>query len=429
MTRWFLPVLAMLCSAFPAQELYCTEQSPQAQSSGEPIQVQIKNSRQKRAPKTKVLVQLAPESTGSDLLELVKADLMVSGQCDVSITTGSCPTTVMGLKALASRYPFALFVRMSPEALEGRLYEVGQGTMLCGKKWQARALHHQWAHKIAQDLWQELMGNRGSFLSRIAYVKREHKSGSKWVSNLWVTDWLGQDPVPVTHGRRMVVAPCWSKQQGGMILFYSEFTRRNVRLLATDVMGKIWPVIDSDGTNYGVSCRRDGQEVVYCHSGQIWKSFYDSAQKKSTHKLLVEDGGTCASPSLMESGDVLYCSGGKLKIWRAASAQIDNVGCQGFCTGPSWHEGRGQIVYAKRIAGNMQLFVYDMKRRTDEQITAGPGDKIDPSWSPCGSFVAYCLDKGKESSIMILHVGTQVTRKISPDGEHCSCPAWSPWTE
>lgn len=393
------------------------------------IQVQIRSGKHTRVPKTSILFQLAPESTGTPLLELVKDDLMVSGQCAVTLASGAHPTTLAGVKALLKSYPFVLFANMHPDSLEGRLYEGGDATMLCGKKWLARASQYQWAHKIAQDLWNDLLGSRGSFLSRIAYVKRERKSGSRWLSNLWVTDWLGHEPVMITHGRRMVVAPCWSKQQTGMILFFSEFTRRNVRLLATDVQGRIWPVIDSDGTNYGVSCRHDGQEVVYCHSGQIWKSFYDSALKKSTHKLLVEDGGTCACPSLMATGDVLYCAGGKLKIWRTASGKIEEVGCQGFCTGPSWHEGRGQIVYAKRVGGNMQLWVYDMKRGTDEQLTSGPGDKIDPSWSPCGNFVAYCLDQGKESSIMILHVGTKNSRRISPAGEHCSCPAWSPWTE
>lgn len=428
MKRWVFTLL-LITHVFLCDSFSQAQETNQTINSDDFIQVQIKNKRQARAPKTKILFLLAPESAGAQLLSEVKNDLMVSGQCVVSIENGNCPTTRTELKALAQQFPFVLFAHMTPEALEGRLYDVGEGTMLCGKKWQARASSHQWAHKIAQDLWNDLLGNRGSFLSRIAYVKREKKVGSKWVSNLWVTDWLGQDPVAVTHGRRMVVAPCWSKQQGGMILFYSEFTRRNVRLLATDVMGKIWPVIDSDGTNYGVSCRNDGQEVVYCHSGQIWKSFYDSAQKRSKHTLLIEDGGTCASPSLMATGDVLYCSGGKLKIWRAAAAQIVDVGCSGFCTGPSWHEGRGQIVYAKRVAGTMQLFILDMKRGTDEQITSGPGDKIDPSWSPCGSFVAYCFDKGKESSIMILHVGTKVTRTISPEGEHCSCPAWSPWIE
>ncbi len=411
--------------------IFCSMSAAQEPSSAEPIQVQIRHAKHTRAPKTKVLFQVAPGSSCGQLLELVQSDLTVSGQCEVTIDTGSCPTTVAGIKAFANSYPFVLFASTNsgPSVLEGRLYEAVDATMLCGKKWQARALQWQWAHKIAQDLWQDLMGTRGSFLSRIAYIKRERKFGSRWGSNLWVTDWLGHDPVMVTHGRRMVVAPCWSKQQQGMILFYSEFTRRNVRLLATDVQGKIWPVIDSDGTNYGVSCRHDGQEVVYCHSGQIWKSFYDSSQKKSTHKLLVEDGGTCASPSLMASGDVLYCAGGKLKVWRAALAKSEAVGCQGFCTGPSWHEGRGQIVYAKRVGGNMQLWVYDMKRGTDEQLTSGPGDKIDPSWSPCGSFVVYCLDKGKESEIMILHAGTKFTRRISPEGEYCSCPAWSPWTE
>jgi len=73
----------------------------------------------------------------------------------------------------------------------------------------------------------------------------------------------------------------------------------------------------------------------------------------------------------------------------------------------------------------MQLCIHDMRTGTDRQITQGSGDKIDASWSPCGSYLAYCLGEGKNSEVMILNLITGTQRRISAPGDFCSCPAWS----
>jgi Tol biopolymer transport system component len=134
----------------------------------------------------------------------------------------------------------------------------------------------------------------------------------------------------------------------------------------------------------------------------------------------------CACPTLLTNGDVIYCAGGKIKQWCAQEGKSKALTEQGYCTGPAYHEETQQVVFSQKVGKRMQLFVLHVRSGKSQQLTFDDGDKIDPSWSPCGTYIVYCLKKDKTSEIVVFNTVTKRHERITASGDYCSCPSWSP---
>lgn len=369
------------------------------------------------------LLIVAPEQTElvKRIVPLLKEKLERSGQCNVTLRENPLPTTRADISAL--KYPFVLFItpKKEGEGLEGRLYNGLDATIVLSQAWSKRATDDLWANAVAQDIWFPLFGNKGSFFSEITYVKR---SPSRRMSRvLCGAHWDGVERV-WRSTRAIITAPCWS--QDGSVLFFSEFTDRNVRLMGLDRAKNCWVVVDGDGTYVGVSCPAGARSLVYCRSGDVWQYQYDEKKKQGVHALLIEDDETCASPTLLSNGDVLYCAQGKVKRWSAEKKKSATLTTGGYNTGPAYLQLADKVVYSKKVGKWMQLYTYDCCTGKHQQISFSEGNKIDPSWSPCGVYIAYCSERGRTSEIMVLNTITGDVRRISKQGDFCICPVWSP---
>lgn len=399
------------------------------------LQIQVTSSKQQAVSHSKIaLIEINSSSMVHEVVQKIKSDLERSGQCLVDIVQGHLPKTKQDIEHYCiDGYQFVLFLEGSEHNIVGRLYDCLDTTMMQGKKWCKRTDAHDWAHHIAQDIWLQLMGNPGSFLSKIAYIKKTKNAQGKRMTQLCIVDSSfdraqdERDEKIVRSSSHIMVAPSWKAD--GSLIYFSQFASRNVCIGATDLQGKSWIAINRDGTNMGVSSIEGTDDVVYCHSGDIWKCAYNAANKQVEHMLITRDGSMCASPTLIKNGDIIYCAGGRIKRWNAATATTSTITDTGYCVGPAYHEPSRRLVYSQRIGHAMQLFLYDDCTKGHRQLTFSNGDKIDASWSPCGTYLAYCYTDGKVSKIMGLNCITGSQYCISPAHQYCSCPSWSPIIE
>ena len=266
---------------------------------------------------------------------------------------------------------------------------------------------------------------RPIFKPALLYQEGSHtRLGS--ISQLCVGSVAGDNERILLSNNRITVAPYWSLAQTSPYLVCSEFTDANVRLISVDLYGNRRIILDLDGTTAGVSFQPNGADIIYGRSGGIWRYHYDPVAGKATHTLLIKEPDACASPTILSNGDIIYCSQGKIKCYNSHNCARETLISEGYNVGPACHERSNKIAFSRRVKGDMQLFLYNRKTKTHEQLTFDRSDKTDPAWSTCGTWLAFCVeDKGK-SRIAILNIKTHYMTFVTSSKDNCRYPAWSP---
>ena len=380
--------------------------------------------------------------------ELTKyADLLAnhlerSGQFKLSVKGVSEPKTQAELnQALDKSYPLQIFLsREGTTHIAWRLYDVPDAHLIKGMKYAKRgnALHGH-VDNIADQLWPVLTKQAGSFSTKIGYVKRKKGVSKRARSVVCVVNSDGSQEQELIKRLGTYVGLYWHHDKTTPCLFCSEFARSNVRLISANFQGRKKMVLNVPGTCVGISVSHDNNNAVYCRSGVIWRYFYNANEQKSEHKILIKNDGKNVSPTLLENGDIIFCSdsrkirrgypnakGPQICHYHASDDSITLITDNGFCVGPSYCALTRKIAYSKKINGAMQLFVYDWRTKEHQQITFDGANKIDCCWSPCGNYLVFCEQLGRVSQIVLIHVAMRKKTYLTRSEDYCSCPSWSP---
>ena len=117
-------------------------------------------------------------------------------------------------------------------------------------------------HKISDEILQILTGEKSICLNPLAYCKMvsfKHKI-------ICISDYSCKKEKIVVPAKTVNIAPCWHTK--APILFYSQFTKINNRLMSIDLKTKQHKVVCSyDGLNMQPSFSQDGSKAVLCLSG------------------------------------------------------------------------------------------------------------------------------------------------------------------
>ncbi|MBA3751406.1 hypothetical protein H0X06_01210 [Candidatus Dependentiae bacterium] len=373
----------------------------------------------------------------------VAENLQKTGQFSVMVKECVAPLTAGDLKHLFQKeYPLALFLQEGASAcsIEWRLYDVPDEYLIKGKKYAKRGKTvYGYAANIADDIWPVLTKQSSSFSTKIAYVKRKKTVSKRQLSVVCIANSDGSHEQELIKKPGTYVGLYWHHDKSFPCLFCSEFTRFNVRLISASLRGKKNIVLNLEGTCVGISVAHDNNKAAYCRSGTIWHHSYDAVEKRGVHTVLIKNEGKNVSPTLLENGDVIFCSdskqlkqkypqanGPQICYYTAADKSISLITQDGYCVGPSYCALTKKIAYSKKVKGVMQLWVYDCISKKHLQITFDEGNKIDCCWSPCGNYLTYCYQNKRESRIAVIHVVLKIRFFITPANEYCMSPSWSP---
>lgn len=375
--------------------------------------------------------------------QAVAENLQRTGQFTVAVKEGKAPATEGEVKHLFQKeFPLVLFLQKgeNDRSFEWRLYDVPDEYLIKGKKYIKRGTTiHDYAANLADDIWPVLTKQSSSFSTKIAYVKRKRTTAKRPLSVVCITNSNGSSEQELIKVPGTYVGLYWHHDAAFPCLFCSEFTRFNVRLISATLKGRKSIVLNVEGTCVGISVAHDNNKAVYCRSGTIWHHSFDYAAKKSIHRAVIKNEGKNVSPTLLENGDIIFCSDSKLIkqghpqatgpqicSFSAADGSISLITTDGYCVGPSYCQLTKKIAYSKKMKGVMQLWIYDCTTKKHQQLTFDEGNKIDCCWSPCGNYLVYCLSHKRESRIAVMHVALKVKSFITPQGEYCTSPSWSP---
>jgi TolB protein len=289
------------------------------------------------------------------------------------------------------------------------------------------------SHQVADKVFEKILGIRGAFNTRIAYVSVQGHLPIK-TFQLIVADADGENPRVVMQSNEPLMSPAWSPD--GLELAYVSFEERLPSVfIQTLKTGERRRVSAHAGVNQAPAFSPDGKKLALTLStrdGNLDVYVMDLATQALTR--ITDDPGIDTEPQWSKDGQSLYFTSD-----RAGGPQIYKVGInpgdkprrltfQGsYNARPRISPDESQLAYVTQEDGGYRIATMDLRGHGDVQVLTKGHFDVSPSYAPNGAEIIYASrDRGRGVLALVSADGRVQQRLVSSDGE-LQEPAWAPF--
>ena len=255
---------------------------------------------------------------------------------------------------------FPLIVFLSSKgthSFEWRLYDALQVVMLKGNRvsYNDKKMESS-VHACADTLWKELTGQEGVFSTVIAYCKQLGE-GKQQVRHVYTMHVAAQEPLCLVDSTSNKLALRWHSSQHEPVLFYSEHTPVNVRLVSVPFSkdhaeSSLKLIANFNGLNMQPSFAADGKRTVMCASclgsSQLYYGILNEKDKHWKFQRITYNNGNNIAPILRDNGDIIFCSDfefhrPQIYCYHADTCSIERLTAGAYSASPAWCEQKGYV--------------------------------------------------------------------------------------
>jgi TolB protein len=280
------------------------------------------------------------------------------------------------------------------------------------------------AHSIADEVVLNFTGKKGIFSTKMAYV--HWMNGEK---EIYICDYDGHNPHPVTNDRSINVSPTWSPDGGKLV--YTSYKNRNPDLWVTDMSASKSEVLASyqglnsapafspDGQYLAATLTRDGNPEIYLLTprGEI--------VRRLTYGRAIDSSPTW-SPNSKQIAFTSDRSGyPQIYVMDTEGSNLRRLTYTGDITdSPCWSPRGDRIAFVLRGGGRLDIHTMDVTGENMSRLT-NQGSNENPRWSPDGLHIVFGSNRTGKYEVYSMHWDGSSQRRLTGEGENYN-PSWSP---
>ncbi len=282
------------------------------------------------------------------------------------------------------------------------------------------------AHRVADEIYSKLTGERGVFATRIAYVV---KSGRRYV--LHVTDSDGEGRQDALSSVEPIISPAWSPdgKQLGYVSFEQQKAAVWVQNLST---GERRQVANFRGSNSAPAFSPDGRTLALALAREGLTQLFTMPAAGGTPTRLTTSNAIDTEPIYSADGRLIYFvsdRGGGPQVYRVAPSggNPERVTFSGnYNISPSISPDGRWLAYITRQGNAFKLALLELETSAVRLLTDTHEDER-PSFAPNGRLIVYATRQRGADVLMTTTLDGKIKTKLLGTQGDLREPAWGPF--